>query len=266
MKLFTKEQLIKDMKDIFEQGWHKSVKETRNIRNDGAVGNTIENLLGIEENNLPLPNAREWELKGQRSHTSSLVTLKHLKPSPIAAKIVPRLLLPNYGWRHKQAGLRYPDDEMSFRSTTSATYYTNRGFRIIVDHQNRKLRFIFDASKVDISNEEILHWLKSVEDRIGLGSLNPEPYWGFDDLKYEIGAKIKNCFYIVADTKVENKREFFKYKKLLTLTGYSFEKFLECVENGSILVDFDARTGHDHGTKFRISKIVGLTYIHQLNK
>jgi len=36
------------------------------------------------------------------------------------------------------------------------------------------------------------------------------------------------------------------------LKGLDFEGFLQCLENGTILVDFDARTGHNHGTKFRI--------------
>jgi hypothetical protein len=35
--------------------------------NIGGVGNTLEDLLGIEENNLPILNASEWELKCQRT-------------------------------------------------------------------------------------------------------------------------------------------------------------------------------------------------------
>ena len=252
MKLFTKEELIGEIRSVFDKGWHKSVKKTLDTRNDGAVGNTLEDLLGIEENNLPIPNALEWELKGQRSHTSSLVTLKHIEPSPRAARIVPRLLLPFYGWKHKQAGKKYPTTEMSFRSTTSATGYTNRGFKIIVDREQRKLRFVFDSTKADISNPEIKYWLESVDERISLAALNPEPYWGFEDLKYEIGSKIKNCFYITADSKVEDSREYFLYRKLLILSGFSFENFLKCIENGALYIDFDARTGHNHGTKFRI--------------
>jgi len=30
------------------------------------------------------------------------------------------------------------------------------------------------------------------------------------------------------------------------------KKILEALEKGFMLVDFDARTGHDHGTKFRL--------------
>jgi len=125
MDLYSKEELIAEIRNIFEKGWYKSVKETRDIRNDGAVGNTLETLLGIKENNLPIPNAREWELKGQRSHTQSLITLKHSEPSPRASCIVPQILLPKYGWRHEEAGKKYPKTEMSFRSTTSATNFTN---------------------------------------------------------------------------------------------------------------------------------------------
>ncbi len=252
MKLYTKEQLIEAIREIFRQGWHKSVKETKDTRNDGAVGNTLEMLLGIEENNLPIPNAREWELKGQRSHTSSLVTLKHIEPSPTGARIVPNLLLPYYGWRHKLAGKKYPETEMSFRSTTSATQYTNRGFRIVVDRQDQKVRFIFDPTQADVSIAEVATWLKSVEERVGLGCLAPEPYWGFEDLKYAIGSKISNCFYVIADSKMETGQEFFLYKELHILSGFSFERFIKCIEDGAVLIDFDARTGHNHGTKFRI--------------
>jgi hypothetical protein len=252
MKLYTKEELIQAMRHIFEHGWYPSVKETRDTRNDGAVGNTLETLLGIPENNVPIPNARDWELKGQRSNTSSLVTLKHIEPSPTAAKFVPNLLLPYYGWKHRGAGKKYPETEMSFRSTTSATEYTNRGFRIIVNREQGKLQFIFDPTKVKINNPKIVSWLKSVEERIGLGPLNPEPYWGLEDLRYQIGSKIKNCFYVIADSEVRNKKEYFLYKALHILSGFSFEKFLMCIEEGAVLVDFDARTGHNHGTKFRI--------------
>jgi len=111
-KLYTKDDLVAAIRDISESGWKHSV---RSPGNDGAVGNTLEKLLGIEENNLPIPNTREWELKGQRSESGSLVTLKHIEPSPKAARIVPAVLLPFYGWKHKQAGQKYPVTERSFR-------------------------------------------------------------------------------------------------------------------------------------------------------
>jgi hypothetical protein len=254
MKLYTKDELIEVIRQVSARGWHKSIKNTIKTRNDGAVGNTLEVLLGLQENNLPIPNIQEWELKGQRLQSNSLVTLKHIEPSPRGAKIVVDLLLPLYGWKHHEAGKRYPSTERSFRSTTSATTYTRRGFRLLLDREQGKLRFVFDASQADVQDPEIADWLESVRQRVGLGPLNPEPYWGLDDLKYEIGEKVKNCFYVVADTKVEHGHEFFKYVKLFVLSGFSFNGFLRCIEDGAVLVDFDARTGHNHGTKFRIKQ------------
>ncbi|MGD0597560.1 MAG: MvaI/BcnI family restriction endonuclease [Sedimentisphaerales bacterium] len=254
MKIFSKQELINAIREISKTGWLKSVKDTIDARNDGAVGNTLEDLLGIEENNLPIPNASEWELKGQRKNTSSLITFKHTEPSPQALKFVPKILLPKYGWKHKLAGSKHPISEMSFRSTTYGTRYNKRGFKININRSDRKIIFVFEPNESDKSKPEIITWLKQVDERIGLGALNPEPYWGFDDLRNIIGQKMKNCFYVVADSKIEKGHEFFKYIELYILSGFSFDKFIDAIEDGFVLVDFDARTGHNHGTKFRLKQ------------
>ncbi len=36
------------------------------------------------------------------------------------------------------------------------------------------------------------------------------------------------------------------------LREFDFDKFLIALDHGDVLVDFDARTGHNHGTKFRL--------------
>ena len=144
--LITKEELIARFKEIESRGWIENYRKG----NDGAVGNILEDLLGIPENNLPIPNAAEWELKSQRSNTSSLTTLCHVEPSPRALSLVPNVLLPKYGWDHKLAGQKYPIDEKSFRSTTNATSFTDRGFKLNVNRQEQRLEFIFDSSNVVI--------------------------------------------------------------------------------------------------------------------
>jgi len=254
IELITKEELIEKIRDICNKGWVESVKKRKDTKNDGAVGNTLEHLLNIPENNLPIANANGWELKGQRLHTSSLISLKHYDPFPRGADIVSRMLLPFYGWKHKEAGKKYPENEMSFRSTTSAIQFTNRGFIIIVDHQVKKIRFVFDSSKANVNDPAIFSWIKTVESRVGLGPFNPEPYWGFDDLNYVIGTKARNCFYVCAESKVIKGIEYFKYQSLLMLSGFSFDNFISCIERGIILIDFDARTHHNHGVKFRIKR------------
>ena len=226
-------------------GWIENARHG----NTGGIGNTLEDLLGIEENNLPIPNAAEWELKSQRLNTSSLTTLFHIEPSPRAVKFVPQVLLLNYGWRHQESGKKYPENEMSFRQTIHGKFSSDRGFMVKIDKESRKVLISFDNTKVDENHKD---WLHSVEQRIGLGELNPQPYWGFDDLEHKAGTKLLNCFYVQAEVKKEEGREFYNFSKVTMLQKFSFNGFLQELENGNILVDFDARTGHNHGTKFRM--------------
>jgi len=51
---------------------------------------------------------------------------------------------------------------------------------------------------------------------------------------------------------VGNTLEYFHYNHLSILQGFSIDNFLEALIQGNIFVDFDARTGHNHGTKFRL--------------
>lgn len=246
MKTFTKDSLIKELMNIKNMGW---IESRRNKSNSGAVGNTLEDLLGIEENNLPLPNAAEWELKAQRKNTTSLVTLFHSEPSPRAFKIVPSMLLPKYGWPHQEAGKKYSSDEKSFRQTINSVSYSDRGFIVKVDRDNEKVIVSFDSSKVDERHDK---WLETVLRNVGPGELDPQPYWGFTDLYHKAGTKLHNCFFALASTKRKDGIEYFHYDEIYILKKFSLEKFIEAIENGIIYIDFDARTGHNHGTKFRL--------------
>jgi len=197
LELYSKDDLIEKLRQIRDKGWVIN----RRPGNVGGVGNTIEDLLNIEENNLPIPNAAEWELKCQRIGTTSLTTLFHMEPSPRAVRFVPRVLLPFYGWSHQTIS-----GEMSFRQTISALSRTDRGFIVVVNRNERKVLISFDANAVSERHSE---WLESVESRIGLGELNPQPYWGFDDLFHKAGTKLLNCFYIRAEAKRESGQEYF---------------------------------------------------------
>uniref|UniRef100_Q3AQR6 MvaI/BcnI restriction endonuclease domain-containing protein n=1 Tax=Chlorobium chlorochromatii (strain CaD3) TaxID=340177 RepID=Q3AQR6_CHLCH len=245
MKIYTKEELIQSLKIIAAQGWIENARHG----NHGGIGNTLEDLLGIAENNLPIPNAAEWELKAQRLNTSSLITLFHIEPSPRAIKFVSQVLLPNYGWKHQQAGKKYPENEMSFRQTIHGLSTSDRGFQVNIDRKNQKVVISFDWNCVAEKHHK---WLQSVKNRIGLEQLNPQPYWGFDDLSNKAGTKLLNCFYVQAEVKKEAGKEFYKFSKVMMLQKFNFDGFLSQIEQGNILVDFDARTGHNHGTKFRM--------------
>lgn len=253
MQIYTKASLIAALKRIHDMGW---VENTTRKTNQGAIGNLLEDYLGIEENNLPLPNANEWELKTWRKGSTSLLTLLHKEPSPRTYRFVPRVLLPKYGWAHQDAGTKYHESEMSFRQTIT-TKYSDRGFCVVADDENRHIRISFNASMV---NERHSDWLKSVELRVGLGELDPAPYWGYDDVFYHIGSKLGSTVLVGADRKSEldsvtgERREYFYYNSCLMLKSFSIERFLDLLREGAVYVDFDARTGHNHGTKFRMNQ------------
>lgn len=243
--IYTKPTLIARLKEISAMGFIQNARKG----NAGGIGNTLEDLLGIKENNLPIPNAAEWELKTQRLNSTSLTTLFHIEPSPRAIRFVPQVLLPKYGWAHQEDGKKYPRGEMSYRQTIHGNSRSDRGFKVVINRKERKILISFDAKSVDARHKD---WLESVKKRVGLGELNPQPYWGFDDLEHKAGTKLLNAFYVQAEVRIERKKEYYHYNKVMMLQKFSFEGFLKALEDGKILVDFDARTGHNHGTKFRM--------------
>lgn len=172
-----------------------------------------------------------------------------MEPSPTALKFVPQILLPHYGWAHKEAGKRYTENELSFRQTISCKGRSDRGFTVKIDRDQQKVLISFDKNSVD---EKHKNWLASVISKTGGNELDPQPYWGFNDLYHKAGTKLHNCFFVEAACKTENNIEYFKYEKIWMLSCFSLEKFILGIELGDILVDFDARTGHNHGTKFRL--------------
>lgn len=245
MQLYTKDELIKKLKELADMGWVPNGR----FGNHGGIGNTLEDFLGIQENNLPIPNASEWELKTQRANTSSLTTLFHMEPSPRAVGFVSKILLPLYGWPHQGAGTTYKTEEMSFRQTIHGLSHSDRGFIVQIDRVARKVLVSFDETKV---SEKHANWLVGIKEKVGLDELNPQPYWGFDDLEHKAGTKLLNCFYVQAEMKIEDGKEFYWYNKAQMLQKFKFEGLLEALEKGIMLIDFDARTGHNHGTKFRL--------------
>jgi hypothetical protein len=233
------------LSEIKEMGWIKNQRPG----NAGGVGNTLEDLLHVAENNLPLPDFGEWELKSQRAQTTSLLTLFHSEPKPRHAKIVAKILLPLYGWPHQQAGLLYPVTERSFRQTINATGYSDRGFIVHVDQNNQRIFVSFNYDKIDIRHAE---WRTFVEQGIGTSDILPNPYWDFDDISKKLNTKLKNLMYVKAQTKKVGNEEYFKYYEFEAHINPTLKNFLELVNSGLIYVDFDARTGHNHGTKFRM--------------
>ncbi len=78
-------ELVDDLKKIENQGFIK----THRGGNTG-IGKTLEDLLGIEENNIAGPNGHQTELKSARKGSSNMFTL--FTKSPMPEKVNTKLL------------------------------------------------------------------------------------------------------------------------------------------------------------------------------
>jgi hypothetical protein len=124
---------------------------------------------------------------------------------------------------------------------------------MLIDRDERKVSLSFQASAVDPRHAD---WLKSVEQRIGLSELSPQPYWGFDDLYHKAQTKIANVVFVTAKRERRGDGEYFLYDKIALLSGFNFDSFVDALETGQVKVDFDVRTGKNHGVKFRITTML----------
>lgn len=219
--------------------------------NAGGIGNTLEDLLDVAENNLQIPDFGEWELKSQRTTSRSLLTLFHTEPKPRKARIVPQILLVKYGWPHQKAGVLYPANERSFRQTINARRYSDRGFKVNIDWDQQCVYINFNFDYIDNRHNE---WRNFIENGVGTGDISPNPYWTFEEIETKLRTKLNNLMYVRADTMVDQGVEYFRYNEIEAYIDPTIDRFLNLVERGVIYVDFDARTGHNHGTKFRIRK------------
>lgn len=88
----------------------------------GAPGRLLEDLLGIDENNIDSPDLTDWEIKFHGG--MSLLTLFHKDPEP---RGIIRQMVHNHGWDDGKG-------HISFRHTIGGE--TQRGF-FIVDEEDR---------------------------------------------------------------------------------------------------------------------------------
>ena len=71
---------------------------------------------------------------------------------------------------------------------------------------------------------------------------------------HKAGTKLHNCFFVWAESKRINGTLHFHYQDIYMLKKFDLNKFIDAIESGSVYIDFDARTGHNHGTKFRLRR------------
>jgi len=219
--MITYSKLIRKLKAIKKMEYVK----THRPGNTG-VGKTLEDLLGIEENNIPGPNAAMLELKSARKNASSMLTLFTKSPSPKKANSG---LLEKFGYESARGNKR-----KELHTTVNAIRYNQlkgkHGFKIGIK-----------------------------KDRINLITAQKEivGYWDKETLKNSFERKLRKLLYVKTETRGNGSKEEFWFNEAWLLSGFSFNNFLNLLKKKVIFVDIrigqypDGRT-HDHGTGFRI--------------
>lgn len=237
--------------------------------NQGEAGHTLEDLLEIKENNLKLPDFGEIEIKTQKAEgKDNLLTLFHKEPSNASGLATVPQLLKAMGWRHQKAGTakNYPIDEKSFRSTTSGSVFTPRGFKI--EYANDRLSLIFDPTQIAANTADATgvyptygDWLNDINSRKTVNANNPDyqrlfpVYYNLGCLQEVFETKLNHTLLVYYKKKKDkNGKNLYWYDEAYLMKEVRMDKIPELIANGSLVLDFDARTHHNHGTKLRIKK------------
>lgn len=232
----NKREFIDLFLKIKKEGFIKS-----NRKGNTGIGKTFEDCCGITENNSQLPDFKNIELKSQREYSESYLTL--FTKSPSSPRSANTILRTNFGSFDKM----YPDIKIlhtSIYANNFNNHVSGYGYKLQVDRQKEKIYIL----------------VKSVRENTIVSN---QIYWTFGDLKRKIDMKLSLIAYISAETRKINNNEEFWFNKAILLSGLNFEKFINLLEDGKVMVDI--RIGaykqgnkkgktHDHGTAFRIAK------------
>ena len=190
-----------------------------------GIGKTLEDLLGIQENNIDISNTTFAELKSARKGSGSMVSL--FTKAPLGGANA--RLLSNYG---------YVTSKTMGRKVLHTTAWA-KGFNSL----RGKVGF-----KVVVSNAKV---------SLVSGGGEELAYWDEATLRHSFEGKLHHVLHILASCRGSGSGEAFWFNEAWLLTGFDFEGFKAAVTSGTVCVDIrigqyaDGRP-HDHGTGFRV--------------
>ncbi len=213
-------ELKKKLKNIKKIGFVK----THRVGNTG-IGKTLEDLLDIKENNIPLHDITGVaELKAYRRDAGSMLTLFTLEPQP-AGGARDKFLLDNFGYSKRDNGRA-----KELHSTLSCKRYNNQDLKLSVE--KLKVRVIGKGRRLNI-------------------------FWDLISLEKKFSDKLPALVYVLADSKSMRGKEYFHFNEAYLLSGFNFESFKKMVKKDFVVVDFRMfykpnGQVRNHGTGFRV--------------
>ena len=186
-----------------------------------GVGYTLEELTGIRENNIIIPDFGAIELKSMREDSNTLITL----------------LTFNRGvWQLPQEEIILKYGYWDTKKERQALYNS------VVNKPNTQNLFC------ELDDDNL--YLKHIDGNI-LG------IWKIEHIRNRLIDKIQTLLLIKAKSKFIEKREHFWYFEGSILTGCNNQIFFELIEKGKVILDIrmhlkDTGTVRSHGTGFRM--------------
>jgi len=224
----TLDGFIREFKKIKEMGWIK----TRRSGPTG-IGKTLEDLLGIPENNADAPDFGEYELKSARLNSGSMLTIFTRAPQPARANTT---LLIKYGY----SSSAYDNGEKVLHSTLNALHF------VPIQQTGNRLKITCEGDRIYIASQ----------------NGKEDIYWDRETLRKVFNKKYKSkLVYVYAEKQGDGQDEEFRFVSAFDVSGFNFDGFVRLLEQGKIYIDL--RIGqyhsgknkgktHDHGTAFRI--------------
>ncbi len=213
-------RLKKQLEEVKALGFVKTRR-----KGDTGVGKTLEDLLGLRENSIPLPDIRGVaELRAYRKRAAPMLTLFTLEPQPQGGDR-DRALLDNFGYSKRKN-----DRAKELRSTLSCKRYNKHGLKLRAE--KNKLRVVGRGKRLNI-------------------------YWDTDELEKRFAAKLPALVYALADSKRVKGVECFHFNEAYFLKGFDFAHFESMARKDAIAVDFRMYyrangSVRNHGTGFRV--------------
>lgn len=189
-----------------------------------GVGHTLEQVLGLKENNISAPDIGKVELKSQRKSATNRITLITKSPHWV---VPDKEIITKYGYMN---GNR----RMALKVTLSAR-------RLV---SGLKLRFHIKDDDIEIVD--------------GRGKVLA--YWKLSELKNIFNSKLPGLVVVEADSRGKGKSEEFLYDEAYLLSGLNEKAFIQLLEAEKIVIEFrmhiktENNGVRDHGTGFRISE------------
>ena len=226
----TLEEFIEKYTEICNRGWIKTHRS-----GPTGIGKTLEDLLGIVENNIDGPDFGDYELKSCRLDSNSMLTIFTKTPQPQGAANTLRM---TFGYPSDA----YNNDEKVLHSTLSADRFVS------IADTGHSLKVLCSDTKIAIVAEDGKEYA----------------YWTREQLRTAFEKKYKGKFvYAKAHSRGAGANEEFKFVEAYEVSGFDYDAFVSLLEQGKIYIDLrlgqyhggakDGQT-HDHGTGFRIKE------------